>query len=299
MSKANIMTTHCGYIAIIGRPNVGKSTLLNALLGKKLSITSRKPQTTRHRIVGVKTIKHTQYVYVDTPGIHEVEPKLLNQHLNRTAISALKDVDVIVWVIDALHWSSEDEFILEKLKKRQVPIIVAINKTDKLEDKKDILTQLTEFSVKLPQADCIPVSAKKSYNLEKLEKIIQSRLPESNFYFDEDAVTDRSESFICAEMIREKLIRLLGKELPYATTVAVQSMEKKKNILHINALIWVEKEGQKKIVIGEEGQMIKMIGQRARLSMEKYFGQKIFLALWVKVKARWTENERILRDILQ
>jgi len=293
------MTTHCGYIAIIGRPNVGKSTLLNALLGKKLSITSRKPQTTRHRILGVKTLNNTQYIYVDTPGIHEAEPKLINQYLNRTAISALKDVDIVIWVVDALHWSSEDEFILEKVKKLQISLLVVINKTDKVDNKEDILKLLTEFSEKLPQAECVPISAKKSYNLEKLEKIIQSKLPESTFFFDENAITDRSESFICAEMIREKLVRLLGKELPYATTVAIQSMEKKKNILHISAVIWVEKEGQKKIVIGEQGQMIKMIGQHSRLSMEKYFDQKIFLALWVKVKARWTENERILRDILQ
>lgn len=293
------MSTSCGYIAIVGRPNVGKSTLLNALLGKKLSITSRKPQTTRHRILGVKTVENTQFVYVDTPGIHEAELKLINQHLNRTAISTLRDVDIVIWVVDALHFSSEDEFILEKVKKLQIPLIIVINKTDKVENKEDILNLLTEFSEKLPQADCIPISAKKSYNLEKLEKIIQSKLPESTFFFDENAVTDRSESFICAEMIREKLVRLLGKELPYATTVAIQSMEKKKNILHISAVIWVEKEGQKKIVIGEQGQMIKMIGQRSRLSMEKYFEQKIFLALWVKVKARWTENERILRDILQ
>jgi GTPase len=294
-----VTNTHCGYIAIVGRPNVGKSTLLNAMLGKKLSITSRKPQTTRHRILGIKTIKNTQFVFVDTPGIHEEKLKLLNQHMNRTAIATLKDVDIIIWVIEADQWLPGDDWIAGKLKKISTPLLIVINKTDKLDNKEQILSLLTELSVKFPQAECIPISAKKSFNLDRLEKIIQHKLPEGPFFFDPATLTDRSESFICAEMIREKLIRLLGKELPYATTVAMQSIEKKKHILHINAVIWVEKEGQKKIVIGEEGKMIKMIGQRARLAMEKYFEQKIFLALWVKVKAHWTENERILREILQ
>jgi GTP-binding protein Era len=293
------MSTYCGYIAIVGRPNVGKSTLLNALLGKKLSITSRKPQTTRHRILGIKTSGSTQFVFVDTPGIHEAGAKLLNQYMNRTAISTLKDVEVIVWVIEAEYFSAEDEWIAEKLKKIKTPILIAINKIDKLADQTEILSKITMLSKLIPKAEFIPLSAKKAYNLDKLEKVIQEKLPESPFFFDENSLTDRSESFICAEMIREKLVRLLGKELPYATTAAIQSIERKNKILHINSIIWVEKEAQKKIVIGEGGKMLKMIGRQARLSMEKYFEQKIFLTLWVKVKSRWTENERVLREILQ
>jgi GTP-binding protein Era len=293
------MPTYCGYIAIIGRPNVGKSTLLNALLGKKISITSRKPQTTRHKILGIKTRKDTQFIYVDTPGIHEAQAKLINQYMNRTALSALKDVDVVVWVIEASHLSDEDKWILEKLKKIKAPILIAMNKIDILDNQDDILIFIDKLSKEIPNAEFIPLSAKKEFNLNELEKTIQQRLPESPFYFDKDAITDRPHSFMSAEMIREKLIRLLSKELPYVTTVSVESMQKKKKILHISAVIWVEKEGQKKIIIGESGETIKKIGTRARLSMEKYFEQKIFLTLWVKVKSHWSRNETFLKEILQ
>jgi GTP-binding protein Era len=293
------MSTYCGYIAIIGRPNVGKSTLLNALVGKKLSITSRKPQTTRHRILGIKTHNNIQCVFVDTPGIHGAGTKLLNQYMNRTAMAALKDVDLIMWVIEAGRFLTEDENIAVKIKKIKTPFLVIMNKIDKLDQQEKVLREITALSEKLPETEFVPLSAKKAYNLNQLEKIICDKLPEGPFFFDENSLTDRPDSFMCAEMIREKLVRLLGKELPYATTAAIQSIEKKNKILHINSIIWVEKEAQKKIVIGEGGKMLKIIGRQARLTMEKYFEQKIFLTVWVKVKARWTENERLLQKILQ
>jgi len=290
--------THCGYIAIIGRPNVGKSTLLNALLGKKLSITSRKPQTTRHRILGVKTLKDAQFIFVDTPGIHEKKSKLLNQYLNRAAFSALKEVDVVVWVIEAKGLKPEDELILEKLHKSKLPLLVVINKIDYLKNYNDLLPFIEILSKKMPHAEFVPLSALKEKNINALEKAIVPFLPESPFFFEQKMITDRPDTFIAAEMVREQLIRALGQELPYATMVSVTKFQKKKAVLYIQATIWVERDGQKKIVIGEGGKALKNIGQKARMSLEKYFGQKVFLELWVKVKSGWSEDERILREVL-
>lgn len=291
--------TRCGYIAIIGRPNVGKSTLLNTLLKKKLSITSRKAQTTRHRIMGIQSTEKNQFIYIDTPGIHESKKKLLNQYLNKTALASLRHADIVVCVIDAGDCRAEDGFILDKLQKLNLPVIICLNKTDQLKHTADTLPLMQALSNKMPQAEIIPVSAKKRDNICALEKLLERYLPENDFFFDPATLTDRSDVFVAAEMIREPLCRLLGQELPYASMVSVQSFTFKKNILHIHAVIVVEKDSQKKIVIGKKGETLKLIGQKARLEMEKYFNQKIFLQLWVKVKAGWSQNEVILRQSLQ
>jgi GTPase len=293
------MKTHCGYIAIIGRPNVGKSTLLNALLGKKISITSRKPQTTRHRILGVRTEEESQFIFVDTPGMHTESKRLLNRYLNRSALQALKDVDCVLWLVDAMRWNEDDDYVAKSLQEINVPMLLVINKTDKLEQQDAIIPLVEAMSQKIPDSEIVPISAKKKFNLDHLLEVIKHQLPESPFYFAKEQMTDRNDFFIAAEAIREKLIRTLGDELPYATMVSVDSMQNKQEILHISAIIWVEKEGQKGIVIGKQGEMLKKIGRAARISLEKFFGRKVFLQVWVKVKSSWSEDERILKQVLQ
>ena len=297
-NKKEIITPRGGYVAIIGRPNVGKSTLLNSFLGKKLSITSRKPQTTRHRILGVKTIDQTQMIFVDTPGLHLDEKKLMNQHLNKTALSVLNDADCVLWLLDATRWNSDDEWVAEKLSHCKTPVLLVINKVDKLESSDDIIPIVEKMSQKIPDLVIIPISAKKKFNLDRLTQLIESRLPLSPFYFDKEQITDRPESFIAAEFIREKLVRFLGDEMPYATMVSIEKFERDGRLLRIEAIIWVEKESQKGIVIGKKGDMLKKIGEKSRLAMEKYFEQKIFLQTWVKVKESWSEDERVLRETL-
>lgn len=300
--KTEVVKTKAGYIAIVGRPNVGKSTLLNNLLGKKLSITSRKPQTTRHKIIGVKTLKDTQMIFVDTPGLHLKESKLINRYLNKSALSALKDVDCILWLLDAAKWNEDDDWVAEKLEGLKKTVILVINKIDKL-DKPDDVIPLVEkmaqkMATKLPQVIIIPVSAKKDFNIDRLMNLIQNYLPEGPFYFEKEQLTDRPEKFIAAEFIREKLVRLLGDELPYATMVEITRFQRENKLLRIEALIWVEKDSQKGIVIGKKGEMLKKIGEKSRKALEEYFGQKIFLQNWVKVKDRWSENDQILRENL-
>ncbi len=302
--KENVapLKTHAGYIAIVGRPNVGKSTLLNNLLGKKLSITSRKPQTTRHKIIGVKTVKDTQMIFVDTPGLHLKESKLINRYLNKSALSALKDVDCILWLLDAAKWNEDDDWVAEKLEGLKKKVILVINKIDKL-DKSDDIIPLVEkmaqkMATKIPEIIIIPVSAKKEFNLDRLLQLIQNYLPVGPFYFGEEQLTDRPEKFIAAEFIREKLVRLLGDELPYATMVEITKFQRENKLLRIDAVIWVEKDSQKGIVIGKKGEMLKKIGEKSRKALEEYFGQKIFLQNWVKVKERWSESDQILRESL-
>jgi GTP-binding protein Era len=297
-NKKEVVTTHAGYIAIIGRPNVGKSTLLNSFLGKKLSITSRKPQTTRHRILGVTTTENTQMIFVDTPGLHLDENKIMNKHLNKTALSTLGDVDCVLWLLDATRWNSDDDWVAEKLNHCRTPILLVINKVDKLEDSDDIIPLVEKMSQKIPNLVIIPISAKKKFNLDRLKQLIESYLPVGPFYFGAEQSTDRPESFVAAEFIREKLVRFLGDELPYATMVSIKDFKRDGRLLRIDAEIWVEKESQKGIVIGRNGDMLKKIGEKSRLAMEKYFDQKIFLRTWVKVKESWSENEQILRETL-
>ncbi|CAM3760311.1 MULTISPECIES: GTPase Era [Pseudomonadaceae] len=289
--------TRCGYVAIVGRPNVGKSTLLNHILGQKLAITSRKPQTTRHNMLGIKTEGEVQAVYVDTPGLHKHNDKALNRYMNRSASSALKDVDVVVFVVDRTRWTDEDQLVLEKVQHVKCPILLAVNKSDRLEDKSELLPHLNWLAEQLPQAEIVPISALQGQNLDTLEKLVGERLPESEHFYPEDQITDRSSRFLAAELIREKIMRQLGAELPYQITVEIEEFKQEGRILHIHGLILVERDGQKKIIIGDKGERIKRIGQDARKDMETMFDSKVMLNLWVKVKGGWSDDERALRSL--
>ncbi|MFI3155893.1 MAG: GTPase Era [Methylococcaceae bacterium] len=288
---------NCGFVALIGRPNVGKSTLMNHLLKQKISITSRKPQTTRHRILGINTTDAGQAVYMDTPGMHNSEKRALNRYLNRTAETTLLGVDVIVWLIDGLSWHEYDEAIFKKLEQAGLPVILAVNKVDKVADKEAILTFFNEAQHRFPFKHLIPISALKRTNLDQLESLIMALLPERDLIYPEDQVTDRSERFLAAEIVREKLTRRLGDELPYALTVEIERYEEKPNITKIYAIIWVERLTQKNIVIGKDGDMLKKVGTDARHDIEKLLGQKIYLQLWVKVKKGWSDSERALQSL--
>ncbi|TBW12097.1 GTPase Era [Azotobacter chroococcum subsp. isscasi] len=287
----------CGYVAIVGRPNVGKSTLLNHILGQKLAITSRKPQTTRHNMLGIKTEDNVQAIYVDTPGLHKQNDKALNRYMNKTASAALKDVDVVVFVVDRTRWTEEDQLVLERLQYVQGPLLIAVNKADRLEDKTELLPHLEWLAQQLPNAEVVPISALHGQNLDTLERLVAERLPESEHFFPEDQITDRSSRFLAAELVREKIMRQLGAELPYQVTVEIEDFKQEGRILHIHALILVEREGQKKIIIGEKGERIKRIGQEARQDMEVLFDSKIMLNLWVKVKGGWSDDERALHSL--
>ncbi|WP_068825429.1 GTPase Era [Pseudomonas sp. BMS12] len=293
----DVPVTRCGYVAIVGRPNVGKSTLLNHILGQKLAITSRKPQTTRHNMLGIKTEGEVQAVYVDTPGLHKNNEKALNRYMNRSASTALKDVDVVVFVVDRTRWTDEDQMVLEKVQYVKCPILLAVNKADRLEEKSELLPHLEWLATQLPQAEVVPISALHGQNLDTLERLVAEKLPESEHFYPEDQITDRSSRFLAAEMIREKIMRQLGAELPYQITVEIEEFKQEGRILHIHGLILVERDGQKKIIIGDKGERIKRIGQEARKDMEVLFDSKIMLNLWVKVKGGWSDDERALRSL--
>lgn len=288
---------NCGFVALIGRPNVGKSTLMNHLLKQKISITSRKPQTTRHRILGINTTDAGQAIYMDTPGMHNSEKRALNRYLNRTADTTLLGVDVIVWLIDGLSWHEYDEAIFKKLEQAGLPVILAVNKVDKVVDKEAILTFFNEAQHRFPFKHLVPISALKRTNLDQLESLIMELLPERDLIYPEDQVTDRSERFLAAEIVREKLTRRLGDELPYALTVEIERYEEKSYITKIYAIIWVERLTQKNIVIGKDGDMLKKVGTDARQDIEKLIGQKVYLQLWVKVKKGWSDSERALQSL--
>lgn len=288
---------HCGYVAIIGRPNVGKSTLLNYLLGQKISITSPKPQTTRHRLLGIKTEGNHQIIYVDTPGIHQRKHNAINRYLNQVALTSIEGVDVILWLVEALQWTLEDSQVLNILAKTSIPMILGVNKIDKVKDKTTLLPYLQEVSQKRQFKDIFPISAFKGQNLVELEKNIIKCLPQSMPLFPEDQVTDRSERFLVAELVREKLVRRLGDELPYRLAVEIELFESGKKLTHISAIIWVERPGQKAIVIGKQGGMLKIIGEEARKEIEVLIASKVFLQLWVKVKPGWCDDERALEQL--
>lgn len=287
----------CGYVALVGRPNVGKSTLMNHLLGQKLSITSRKPQTTRHRILGIKTTDLAQIIYVDTPGIHQQAKKAMNRFMNRTASAVLEDVQVVIFVVEALKWTEEDDMVLAALKNTRAPIILAVNKIDRIKQKDQLLPYLQELGQKHDFAEVVPLSAKSGSNLPQLEQTITRHLEPSEPWYPEDQLTDRSARFLAAEIVREKLMRNLGQELPYATTVEIEKFEELERLNRIHALIWVERENQKSIVIGDKGERLKKVGQQARLDMQKLFDKKVHLELWVKVKAGWSDDERALSSL--
>ncbi|OAI50029.1 GTPase Era [Gammaproteobacteria bacterium SCGC AG-212-F23] len=287
----------CGYIAIVGRPNVGKSTLLNHLIGKKISIITPKPQTTRNQILGIKTIGNVQAVYIDTPGIHYTEKRAMNRYLNRLASAVIHDADVIVFVIEALHWNREDDLVLQKLMDVKKPVILAINKVDTIKDKAKLLPFIQRIQDKFAFADIVPLSAKKSLNTSLCEEIIMNKLPENPHFFSEEQFTDKSEFFQAAEIIREKLIQATEQELPYSTTVTIDEFKQSSKRLEISAIIWVEREGQKAIVIGKGGLLLKKIGTQARKDIEKLFNKNVFLNLWVKVKNDWTDDEKALQTL--
>lgn len=290
--------TYCGFIAIVGRPNVGKSTLLNKILGQKISITSRKAQTTRHRIVGIKTEGAYQAIYVDTPGLHIEEKRAINRLMNRAASSAIGDVDLIIFVVDGTHWNADDEMVLNKLRNAKVPVVLAINKVDNIKNKDELLPFITDISGKFNFAHIVPISAQHGNNVHELEKIVRQSLREGAHHFPEDYVTDRSQRFMASEIIREKLMRFTGEELPYSVTVEIEQFKvNKRGTYEINGLILVEREGQKKMVIGAGGQKIKTIGIEARADMERLFDNKVHLELWVKVKSGWADDERALRSL--
>ncbi len=297
------MTTEkCGYIAIIGRPNVGKSTLLNCLLGKKVSIATPKPQTTRFQILGIKSHGSIQAIYIDTPGMHKTEKRAMNRYMNRLANAVVADADVIIFVVEAGQWLEEDKLVLEKLSQARAPVILAINKIDLLKDKKQLLPFIDEVKTEFNFANIIPLSATKADNVAALEDIITPLLPAGPHLFPDDQVTDKSERFQAAELIREKLIQATEQEVPYSATVEIESFKiepfrHEEKIIKIDAMIWVEREGQRPIVIGKNGERLKKIGTQARKDMEKIFGQKVFLRLWVKVKSDWTDDERALKSL--
>lgn len=288
----------CGYVAVLGRPNVGKSTLMNHVLGQKVSITSRKPQTTRHRILGIFTDQDAQILFVDTPGIHKHEARSINRYMNRAASSSMVDVDVVIFVIDGTQWTEDDELVLEKLQHTNCKTILFVNKVDKIQDKNQLLPHLAKITERFDFDAVFPGSALKGENLEPLVKQIKEWLPKGDLFFPEDYVTDRSQRFMAAELIREKLMRSLGDEIPYSSTVEIEQFKTdEKGTLHINGLILVERTGQKAIIIGKQGQRLKQIGQDARIDMEELFGSKVFLQLWVKVKDGWADDERALRSL--
>jgi len=287
----------CGYVALVGRPNVGKSTLMNHLIGQKISITSSKPQTTRHRIIGIKTEADYQAVYVDTPGLHLNAKKAVNRYMNRTAKSTLADVNLIIFVVEAGRWTEDDDNVLRQVRAAGVPVVLAVNKIDHIKDKTELLPLLQNLGRKMDFAALVPVSALRRNNLEELEKVVASYLPENAPFYAEDQITDRSSRFLAAEIVREKLMRTLGQELPYELTVEIEQFKEEDGMLNIAAVIWIERDSQKPIVIGKGGSVLKKVGQLARTDMERLFDSKVFLQLWVKVKEGWSDDERALSSL--
>ena len=286
-----------GFVALIGRPNVGKSTLMNHLIGQKVSITSRRPQTTRNRVLGIDTQGEYQAVFVDTPGLHKEEKRAINRLMNRAAESAFGDVELILLVVDATLWTDDDEMVFSKIENTNVPVVLVINKIDKVHDKATLLPLIERLSKRVNFKAIVPVSALRSTNLDDLKKLVFESLPEGPHCFSEDSITDRSSRFMAAELIREKLMRQMGDELPYSATVEIEEFKEEENLLRISAVILVERAGQKKMVIGAGGSRIKRIGTDARIDMEKLFDCKVFLNLFVKVKAGWADDERALKSL--
>ncbi len=291
------MTFHCGYVAIVGRPNVGKSTLLNRTMGQKLSITTRKPQTTRHSILGVKSTDQAQILYIDTPGLHVGASKAMNRYMNQTALSTLNDVDVIAWLVNPGVWTEDEQLILQRMSSIKTPVVLVINKIDEMANKNQLLPEIESLSSKREFAAIVPLSAKKDINIEEFEKTITQYLPESEALFPEDQLTDRSARFLASEIVREKIMRRVGDEVPYSMTVEIEQFAEDKGTTHIHALIWVEREGQKAIVVGQGGCVLKEVGRAARQDMEALFGCKVFLKLWVKVKRGWSDDLRALHSL--
>jgi GTP-binding protein Era len=293
----NNETFRSGHVAVIGRPNVGKSTLVNALVGAKVSITSSRPQTTRHRLLGIATFEHGQLLLVDTPGIHREQKRAMNRWMNRAARGALEGVDAAVLVIEAGRWDDEDTLAFEALQSAGVPVVLAVNQVDRTKDKTALLPFLAKVSEGRDFAAVHPVSALKRKGLEALVESLLALVPEAPAQYAEDEITDKSERFLAGELVREQLMRQLGAELPYATTVEIERFVEDGALLRIGAVVWVERDGQKAIVIGKGGERLREIGTRAREQMERLFDRKVFLETWVRVREGWSDDEAALRTL--
>ena len=288
------MPERCGFVAVIGRPNVGKSTLINAIMGRKISIVTHKPQTTRHRILAVHTEGETQIVFVDTPGIHRKAAKAINRLMNRTAANALADADLVLFVAEATRWTEEDDDVVYRFRSTETPVVAVLNKVDRVHPKERLLEAIASLSKRHPFAEIIPISALKKNNLDALMAVIPNFLPDSPLLFPQEMKTDRSAEFQAAEVIREKLTLLLHQEVPYGLTVQIESYESKDERLTINAIIWVDRDSQKCIVVGKGGKVLKTVGQSARLELREQLGCRVHLELWVKVKDNWSDSEQDL-----
>jgi GTP-binding protein Era len=284
-----------GVIAVVGRPNVGKSTLVNALVGAKVSIVSSKPQTTRHRILGVRTEADAQYIFADTPGFQTQFKSALNSAMNRTVNQALAEVDVVLWLVEARKFTAADQRILPLLP-RDKPVVLVVNKIDLVEDKTRLFPYLESMSKQFNFAEIVPLSAEKEKDALRLPAILKSYLPEGEAWFSEDDITDRSSRFLAAEIVREKVFRLTGDEIPYVVAVTIEQFEEDGAMFRISAVIWVDRDGHKPIVLGRGGVHIKRIASEARVDMEKLFGRKVFLQVWVKVKGGWADDSRMIKQ---
>lgn len=287
---------HCGYVALVGRPNVGKSTLMNRILGQKLSIVTAKPQTTRQRIAGIKTTDQGQIIYIDTPGIHLAAKKALNRYMNRIAQASFHEVDLILFLIEAGRWTRQDEHVARSLESVGVPVLLVVNKIDLVPEKAQLL-QFLEKDVKTGRfEEVFLIAARSGDGVDRLEARVLKSLPFSRPYYDEDQWTDRSERFLAAELVREQLMLRLHQELPYALTVEIEEFKREKRVLRIGAIVWVERKGQKQIVIGKGGDVLKFVGSKARKALQELFEEKVYLRLWVKVSRDWSDSERALRQ---
>jgi len=286
----------CGYVALVGRPNVGKSTLMNQVLGQKLSIVTAKPQTTRQRIAGIKTTPQGQIIYIDTPGIHLAAKSALNRYMNRIARASFQDVDRILFLIEAGRWTKEDEHVARALQSVDVPLVLVVNKIDQVADKSRLLSFLKN-EVKTDRfEEVFLISAKRGDGVKSLEQNVLLSLPFSRPFYDEDMFTDRSERFLAAELVREQLMVRLNQELPYALTVEIEEFKRETGLVRIGAIIWVERQGQKQIVIGKGGSVLKQVGTQARHALQELLDEKVYLRMFVKVSRDWSDNERALKQ---
>ena len=296
----NELVQRCGLIAIVGKPNVGKSTLLNALVGQKISITSRKAQTTRHRIIGIRTVNEAQFIFVDTPGFQTRHSNALNRSLNKTVLGAVSDVDLVLFVVQAGSYNSADDKVLDLLSS-QVPVVLLANKLDQVHRRAELAPWMQDMGCSYNFAELIPMSAKNSKDIERLLTLCKNYLPEQPWWYGQDELTDKSEKFLVAEIIREKLFRLTGDELPYTSTIVIDKFEEEKGrtvsrMVRIAATLVVERDGHKAMVIGEGGERLKRIGTEARQELEKLMDAKVFLELWVKVRSGWADDEARVRS---
>ncbi len=289
--------TRCGYVALVGRPNVGKSTLMNRILGTKVSIVTAKPQTTRQQVAGIKTSDAGQVIYLDTPGIHEAASRALNRHMNRIAHAALREVDLVLFLVEADRWSKQDEFVARALAKVDVPVVLVVNKIDLLPDKTRLMTFLKDKVDSTRFDKVLLVSAKNGNGVNEIEKTVLHYLPFSRPFYDSDQYTDRTERFLAGELIREQLMQRLHQELPYSLAVEIEEFKREDKLLRLGAIVWVERQGQKQIVIGKGGSVLKQVGTESRKELEKLFDEKVFLRLWVKVSRDWSDNERAMRQL--